>query len=388
MIRMLTRLRLKNWRSIKDETIDFTPITVFIGANSSGKTNILDALYFLRTAVTWGIREAIYAHSGLEKVRTIGTKDPAINLGFTFSSQRKNSGDLLTYTLKVLDEDLSPSEDLTDEQGIEWLTSEFRKAKARNSKDVITEADLSVADLGVSAFGRISSFPQIQNTFQFITQRWQMLDENFMPPLTLPTGSVSPSSAYLIDRCADNLPMMLDIMYKTNEDLYGQLQEDFRWLLGHVEKIETKQTDNETRTLIREATHNGKEAPTISAGTRRILAMLTAYYALDMRLDELPGLIAIEEPDTALNPMLLQNFVEQLRNYVEGEHPRQFILTTHNPLFLNYFKPEEVRVVERDEHGYTTVHKIPDHIEEIWLKDGEYRLGDVWMTRSLGGVPE
>jgi predicted ATPase len=63
--------------------------------------------------------------------------------------------------------------------------------------------------------------------------------------------------------------------------------------------------------------HGGKEAPTISAGTARLLAMLTAYYALDVRLAQIqmPGLVVIEEPDTALNPWLLRNFVEQLRNY-------------------------------------------------------------------------
>jgi AAA15 family ATPase/GTPase len=41
---MLTRMTFKNWRSLRDVTIDFTSITLFIGANSSGKTNILGVL--------------------------------------------------------------------------------------------------------------------------------------------------------------------------------------------------------------------------------------------------------------------------------------------------------------------------------------------------------
>ena len=106
-----------------------------------------------------------------------------------------------------------------------------------------------------------------------------------------------------------------------------------------------------------------------------------------MRLPKLPGLVVIEEPDTALNPGLLQKFVSLLRDYTERENsPQQFILTTHNPAFLNYFEPEEVRVVERDEQGYTHVHRIPDHIKNIWLD--EYALGEVWTTNSFGGLPE
>jgi predicted ATPase len=97
----------------------------------------------------------------------------------------------------------------------------------------------------------------------------------------------------------------------------------------------------------------------------------------------------IEEPDMAVHPALLKRLVELFREYVSREgYPRQIMVTTHNPQFLNWFEPEEVRVVERDEHGDTSVHEIPTYIKGIWLDSGEYGLGDVWMTRSLGGVPE
>ncbi|MCX6049787.1 MAG: AAA family ATPase [Chloroflexi bacterium] len=210
-----------------------------------------------------------------------------------------------------------------------------------------------------------------------------MLDENFMPPL-----SIAPRTAggvYVIDRCADNLLIMLDFMHKTQPKLYDQLQTDLSWLLGHVDRIFTERTDQETRLVLTEKGFDGREAPTVSAGTARVLAMLTAFYALDMRYATLPGLVVIEEPDTALNPGLLRNFVEQLRYYVDGEHPRQVMLTTHNPAFLDYFKPEEVRVVMRNEDGDTTVNQIPEHVRKIWLD--EYGLGEVWRTNSFGGLP-
>lgn len=71
---MLTRLQLKNWRSLRDVSTDFTPITVFIGANSSGKTNILDALHFMRFAKKNGLREAVFAWQGSPKIRTTNSK--------------------------------------------------------------------------------------------------------------------------------------------------------------------------------------------------------------------------------------------------------------------------------------------------------------------------
>lgn len=72
---MLTKLRLKNWRSVKNAEIDLAPITVFIGANSSGKTNILDALRFLqdiRKESNGGIVGSVrYKWGGREKLRTM-----------------------------------------------------------------------------------------------------------------------------------------------------------------------------------------------------------------------------------------------------------------------------------------------------------------------------
>lgn len=72
---MLTRLRFKNWRSLKDVTIEgLTPLTVFIGANSSGKTNIIDGLAFMRDLVNFRVQEAVRGNRR-NKARTLGTTD-------------------------------------------------------------------------------------------------------------------------------------------------------------------------------------------------------------------------------------------------------------------------------------------------------------------------
>ena len=48
----LLRLRAKNYRSLRDESIEFDDFNVFIGANASGKSTILDALRFLHEEST------------------------------------------------------------------------------------------------------------------------------------------------------------------------------------------------------------------------------------------------------------------------------------------------------------------------------------------------
>ena len=69
--RVLPELRLKNWRSVREAVIDLTPITVFIGANSSGKSNILDALHFVRRTVEKDVSQAVFGWGGYSKVHSI-----------------------------------------------------------------------------------------------------------------------------------------------------------------------------------------------------------------------------------------------------------------------------------------------------------------------------
>ncbi|MBR4624569.1 MAG: AAA family ATPase, partial [Alphaproteobacteria bacterium] len=57
---MITKLRLKNWKSFKDSTLYIDPLTILIGINASGKSNVLDALDFLKKISTpnWSINDA------------------------------------------------------------------------------------------------------------------------------------------------------------------------------------------------------------------------------------------------------------------------------------------------------------------------------------------
>ena len=46
---MLLRLRVKNFKNLEDVEIRFGPLTCFVGTNGVGKSNILDAIQFLRS---------------------------------------------------------------------------------------------------------------------------------------------------------------------------------------------------------------------------------------------------------------------------------------------------------------------------------------------------
>src|SRR6266498_468117 len=89
---MITQLRFKNWRSLKDVTIDdLQPITVFIGANSSGKTNILDAMSFIRDTSQNSLVPIIQQLGYLRIQTTEIAKDENVELEFTYKIPKSSN---------------------------------------------------------------------------------------------------------------------------------------------------------------------------------------------------------------------------------------------------------------------------------------------------------
>lgn len=367
---MLTRLHFQNWRSLRQVTLeDLTPITVLVGANSSGKTNVVDGLRFARQAIQdeiFGLQQAISNSNGEKNIRTLGSTTPVeIELDF------QSDGEIHGCLFRLFDSIASPPP----------------SQKPLNITDFVSP---SAVEKGATNHSKVyfnqTGFAPLKKT---VTQHWQILAEDFAPPTRTP--HLGEGTDYLrIHPTAANLPDMLDFIHQYHPEIYAELESDLVWLLGHVQALETVRDERETRFLIREKPLSDAESPTVSGGTRRILAMLTAYYALAMRDADQPGLLVIEEPDHGVHPLLLGNLVSLFRGYTQNpDRPRQIILTTHNPILLNLFKPDEVRVVERDEQGETTIQKIDPDVARVWFEqDGAHNLGDLWTTRLVGGVPE
>ena len=62
----------------------------------------------------------------------------------------------------------------------------------------------------------------------------------------------------------------------------------------------------------------------------------------------------------------------------------QLLATTHSPFFLNALRPEEVRVLWRDEQGYTQARRAADLPGVSEFVDHGALLGHLWMEGQLG----
>jgi predicted ATPase len=71
---LLTSLALQNWRNFRDVEVSFSPVSYIIGPNAAGKSNLLDAIRFLRDIARTsggGLQKAVDARGGIAKVRCL-----------------------------------------------------------------------------------------------------------------------------------------------------------------------------------------------------------------------------------------------------------------------------------------------------------------------------
>ena len=79
---IINRLIVKNWRNFQQIDVGLSPRQFIVGANASGKSNLLDIFRFLRDIVKaegGGFQKAVKDRGGVSKIRCLAARrDPEI----------------------------------------------------------------------------------------------------------------------------------------------------------------------------------------------------------------------------------------------------------------------------------------------------------------------
>ncbi len=88
---LLTNIRLKNWRNFQTLDLPLRGVSYVLGPNASGKSNLLDALRFLRDVSKTnggGLQAAIAERGGISKVRCLhARRDPEVEIDIELSEE-------------------------------------------------------------------------------------------------------------------------------------------------------------------------------------------------------------------------------------------------------------------------------------------------------------
>ncbi|MDD2219303.1 MAG: AAA family ATPase, partial [Desulfoplanes sp.] len=113
-----------------------------------------------------------------------------------------------------------------------------------------------------------------------------------------------------------------------------------------------------------------------SDGTMKMLAYLTLLHD-----PEPPRFIGIEEPENFLHPRLLPELAEECRAAAEKS---QMLITSHSPFLLNAMQADEVRMLYRNEEGFTQVVRASDIQGIPEMLHAGASLGYLWLEGHFG----
>jgi predicted ATPase len=100
---LISRLKLKNWRNFREADIGLMPRVYLIGANASGKSNLLDVFRFLRTIAQsegGGLQKALKDRGFMSKLRSLhARRDPEVSIEVELSDSLDESATRWNYAL-------------------------------------------------------------------------------------------------------------------------------------------------------------------------------------------------------------------------------------------------------------------------------------------------
>ena len=358
----ITRIRAKNYRSIRELDLELGPLTVLVGPNASGKSNVLDVLRFIRDAVSRGLDFAISQRHGMEGIRHQHRpgrgRHRDVELGFSATFDNR----ALEYSF-VLASDSNGGHRVKREFGRYRLDVQSKhtnfeikgghvvepKPKTSYPLREFPAEELTFFRSSRVLFDRSAKEPdadrylQAYNLFH-INQELSELGFHHVFPNTIrePQKQIDPNR---LDEHGGNLASVVREMQRSKEKTqgFGSLRKVLRQVIPGITDVRSTPVGGY---LVLQFKHSnivgGKEmwldAAHESDGTLRMLALLTAIYQRRR-----PSFLGIEEPESAVHPGVLAILADVIQ---EASLRTQIVITTHSPDLIDQLPIECIRAVE------------------------------------------
>ena len=385
--RLIRHLQPRNFLSFGPEFpgLDLRSLNVLIGANGSGKSNLIEVINLLRASPKdW--REVTRKGGGVSEWIWKGERNGTAALEAIVSSRKGRDSLRHAMAFNVVSQSFALDEERIENEepypgqtqthcyyryqfGIPVLNT-LSQGMKRLDRDSI-EPDRSilaqrrdpdaypeVARLASSyesvriyrewAFGRNTIFREPQQA----DMRRDVLEEDFS------------NLGLFLNRLKTEFPAAKRAILKALQDLYEGISD-----------FEVNTSGGTVQVFLHEGDF-AIPATRLSDGTLRYLCLLAILCD-----PEPPPLICIEEPELGLHPDILPTLADLLTSASERT---QLIVTTHSDILVDAMTdtPECVVICEKHE-GKTEMNRLATGDLSEWLV--KYRLGQLWIDGQLGG---
>ncbi len=392
---MLRSVTIESFKSLESVTVDLGLVNVFIGANGSGKSNLLEAIGVLGAAANGRVDDEALLRRGvrpglpaLYKSSFRGSRQPneirfaAENDGARFTVGLYNPLNAPEPAWRFKTESL-------EEHGRRLVG---RSPHSRLRLDPAAGyVALKAVELPVSsAAGRLLADLRQFAIYSPDTATLRGLDTDTQSrvPVGLSGGRLAEAFLSMLHPTATRKALSSDV-YAALFDLIDW--SDFLAVSGPDTVPVSKTIPQPTRILRFRDRFMAEGRNFLSGYDASEGALYVLFMTVLVHHPDSPSVLAVDNFDHALNPRLARSLTSNVCGWVIARRDRQLLLTSHDPLVLDGLplRDDSVRLfaVERSYQGKTVVRRIV--VDETLLRYAEegVPLSQQWVMGTFGGVP-
>ena len=351
---MIDRIVIKNFKSIEELDFQLGRLNVLIGANGSGKSNVLEAIGMV--AAKNG--NTIELDNMVQRGVRIAMPELMVNSFYGKVASRiirvrfENKDGFASYSIKRKDEDSIYTHWQVDHTAIYRKGSSFEEFESLYSRFLIYSPSID-ALRGLSSNSKL--YPIGLHGEGLDVLMYQMSKDEIAK----------------VERIANRYITWLDDLVYDNE---GEM------------KYRGYKLGRSNSNLYFNDRYMQKKNKFFSAENANEGALILLFYLVLMVSKATPKFFAIDNIDSGLNPRLCRALMKEMSALAE-ENGKQVIITTHNPAVLDGLRlgnpNTKLFAVDRSDSGSTRMNEIKVKPQT----EKRMKLSEMWMNGMIGGVP-
>lgn len=380
---MIETIHIENYKSIHTLDVPLSRVTVLIGENGSGKSNILEAIAFAAAASQKKLDHEFLVSRGI-RVNSPKFMKSAFNLASASKKIRLKLEDINKKEISfVIDADSQVYPD--------WRI-EF-PATSINFEEIFNKLNIQSNDEGEIKLDTDKLWAVIHAHSDIIKARSRSLNVSdfliFSPENTALRTFEKEAQIEPLGINGEGLYKLLTVTAETEPEKIKIIKENLN-LIGWFEDFNLPESRfGNLEIIVKDKFIEHVESEFYNHKNTNEGFLFLLFYILLFVSDKTPNFFAIDNIDASLNPKLCTELTKKIVQLAK-EYDKQVILTTHNPAILDGLdlsdEEQKILVVSRNKKGQTKVRALkPPNVPE-----GEVpiKLSEAFLNGMIGGLPK
>lgn len=382
--RLVSRIVLRNYKSIAACDVKPAQLTFLVGPNGSGKSNFLDALRFVADSLRFSLDHALRDRGGIHEVRRRSGGHPT-HFGIRLELSMPDSWARYSFSIGAKPQggyEVEREECIVMTSGpsgknfYETRRGEIMRSSLSPAPAAATDRLYLVNVSGTAAFRPVYDALSSMGFYNLNPEQIRDLQP--------------PDPGELLKRDGSNIASVLSNLAHRSPDLKKRVEEYLARVVPGIVSVDSHSFGSketlEFRQNIRGAAHPWRfYANSMSEGTLRALGVLVASFQAAGNGGSGRRLVGIEEPEVALHPAAASVLTDSLQ---DASAHVQILITSHSPDLLDAETiPDESILAVVAEDGESKIGPL-DEAGRSALRDHLYTAGELLRMDQLRPDPK